>query len=40
LNQIRSESTMLTIEIGTSKMRAARAVIRSNAPSGGVSRIS
>jgi hypothetical protein len=36
-HQIRSWSTMLMIEIGTSKNRAARAVMRSNDPSGGVS---
>jgi hypothetical protein len=39
LNQIRSASTMLTMEMGTSKKRAASAVMRSKAPSGGVSRI-
>jgi hypothetical protein len=40
LNQIRSVSTKLMIEIGTPKRRAAREVIRSNAPSGGVSNMS
>jgi hypothetical protein len=40
LNQIRSSSTRLTIAIGTENKSAAMAAIRSNDPSGGVSRMS
>lgn len=40
LNQTRPSSTMLTVAMGTPKMRAASTAIRSNAPSGGVSKMS
>jgi hypothetical protein len=39
LNQIRSSSTIVTVAIGTLKMRAAKAQIRSKMSSGGVSRM-
>jgi hypothetical protein len=40
LNQILSVSTTLTIAIGVEHARAAKAVMRSNAPSGGESTMS
>jgi hypothetical protein len=40
LNQMRSWSTMLIMEMGALNRRAAMEVMRSNEPSGGVSRMS
>ncbi|MEV3924245.1 hypothetical protein [Actinomadura coerulea] len=39
MNQIRSLSTMATVAIGASQLRAAREAMVSNVASGGVSRI-